>query len=461
MRKRPLSYSTWKSAIKIFAAAAMLLALFPLTHLRAADDRAFPFPYVQEDLPNGLRLVTIPTDSRNLVSIFVVVQTGSRNEVEPGKTGFAHLFEHMMFRGTELYPPQKYDAVLTRAGAASNAFTSDDLTAFYTTFSKEDLSQILAMEADRFQNLDYAPEIFKTETGAVLGEFNKDSADPFFKLDEVLDDTAFDKSTYKHTTMGFRKDVEDMPNQFDYSRQFFDRYYRPEYTTVVVAGAVDPKVVRPLVDQYWGKWKRGSYKATIPEEPPQKGPRENHVDWPEPTLPLIVVAYHGPAYSDTDKNWAALDTLSTLAFSSSSDLYEKLVIREQKVDTLGANIAPHVDPGLFTIDARIKHPEDAQYVRDQILATVKQYQTDLVPAQKLSNVLSHERYNFALSLNNSQSVAQTAARFIALRRSPDTINKLFALYATLSPEDIRAAAQKFLADDERTIVTLTGKGGAK
>ncbi len=206
-----------------------------------AQVKTFPFAYTQQDLPNGLRLVTIPTDSPNLVTIYIVVQTGSRNEVEPGKSGFAHLFEHMMFRGTAKYPPEKYNQILQRAGAASNAFTSDDLTAFYTTFSKEDLAEILAMEADRFQTLKYSPEYFKTETGAVLGEYNKNSSDPEEKLDEVLHDTAFDRHTYKHTTMGFLKDVQDMPNQYDYSLKFFDRYYRPEYTTIVVAGDVDAK----------------------------------------------------------------------------------------------------------------------------------------------------------------------------------------------------------------------------
>jgi len=281
----------------------------------SAQVKTFPFTYTQQDLPNGLRLVTIPTDSPNLVSIYVVVQTGSRNEVEAGKSGFAHLFEHMMFRGTAKYPPEKYNQVLQRAGAASNAFTSDDLTAYYTTFSKEDLPTILAMEADRFQTLKYTPEVFKTETGAVLGEYNKNSSDPEEKLDEVLHDTAFDRHTYKHTTMGFLKDVQDMPSQYDYSLKFFDRYYRPEYTTIVVAGDVDPKNVRALVDQYWGGWKRGSYHPDIPVEPAQQGARENHIDWPSPTLPLIDIAFHGPAYSDTSKEWAALDALATLAFS--------------------------------------------------------------------------------------------------------------------------------------------------
>src|ERR1700722_4855237 len=125
--------------------ARLLLLLCSAVLVFAADvpQKTFPFPFTQEDLPNGLRLVTIPTDSPNLVSIYIVVQTGSRNEVEPGKTGFAHLFEHLMFRGTDKYSPEKYQEVLQRAGAASNASTSDDLTQYYTTFSKEDLPQIM------------------------------------------------------------------------------------------------------------------------------------------------------------------------------------------------------------------------------------------------------------------------------------------------------------------------------
>jgi len=433
--------------------------------LFAADSpkKTFPFPYTQEDLTNGLRLVTIPTDSPNLVSIYIVVQAGSRNEVEPGKTGFAHLFEHLMFRGTEQYSPEKYQEVLQRAGAASNASTGDDLTQYYTTFSKEDLPRILAMEADRFQHLKYSSEMFKTETGAVLGEYNKNSSNPEEKLDEVLHDTAFDRHTYKHTTMGFLKDVQDMPNQYDYSVRFFDRYYRPEYTTIVVAGDVDPKRVRVLTDQFWGSWKRGSYHPDIPVEPAQKGPRENHVDWPLSTLPLIAIGYKGPAFTDTQEDWAALDVLATLAFSRTSDLYQKLVVNEQKVDTLDGEMARRVDPSLFEVDARVKRAEDMQYVRDRILDTVKRFQNEVVPAAKLAAVKNRERYQFTMQLDNSQTVAQTAARFVAVRRTPDTIDRLFAIYAQLTPEDIRAAARKYLAESGRTIVTLTGAaaGGGK
>jgi zinc protease len=443
----------------------LLLFVFAAAVVIAADPpkKTFPFPYTQEDLPNGLRLVTIPTDSPNLVSIYIVVQTGSRNEVEPGKTGFAHLFEHLMFRGTEKYSPEKYQEVLSRAGAASNASTSDDLTQYYTTFSKEDLPRILAMESDRFQHLKYSSELFKTETGAVLGEYNKNSSNPEEKLDEVLHDTAFDRHTYKHTTMGFLKDVQDMPNQYDYSLRFFDRYYRPEYTTIVVAGEVDPKRVRALVDQSWGNWKRGSYHPDIPVEPAQKGPRENHVDWPSSTLPLIAIAYKGPAFSDTQKDWAALDVLATLAFSRTSDLYQKLVVNEQKVDTLEGEMARRVDPNLFEVDARVKRAGDMQYVRDQILDTVKRFQSELVATSKLEAVKNRERYQFTMQLDNSQTVAAMVARYVAMKRTPDTIDRLFAVLAQLTPEDIRAAARKYLAESGRTIVTLTGPaaGGGK
>jgi len=170
----------------------------------APPRKAFPYTYDQRDFPNGLRLVTIPTDYPNVVALYIVVQTGSRNEVEPGKSGFAHLFEHMMFRGTEAFPPDKYQAVLKNAGAASNAYTTDDHTAYHTVFSKEDLEAILRMEADRFQHLAYTPEVFKTETLAVLGEYNKNSAEPARKLNEAVRNTAFDRSRATRPTRSTR-----------------------------------------------------------------------------------------------------------------------------------------------------------------------------------------------------------------------------------------------------------------
>jgi zinc protease len=427
----------------------------------AADEprKAFALDYDIKDYPNGLRLITIPTGYPNVVAVYIVVQTGSRNEVEPGKSGFAHLFEHMMFRGTKEFPPDKYEAVLKQAGAASNAYTSDDLTVYHTTFSKEDLDVVLRMEADRFQNLQYTEDVFKTESLAVLGEYNKNSASPTRKLDEVLRETAFDKHTYRHTTMGFLKDVQDMPNQYEYSKQFFDRYYRPEYTTIIVAGDVTPGTTTELVTKYWGEWKRGSYKADIPAETPQKGTRSKHIDWPMPTLPWMEIAFHGPAFSEKEKDLAALDLISFIGFSESSDLYQRLVIKDQKVDYLSAGNPDHVDPFLFSVSARVKKVEDMDAVKQQILSTLAGFKDTLVSPTRLEQVKKHLRYSFALGLDNTEAIAGIVARYVALTRSPESINRVYEMYQNITPEDVRRIARKYFAEDSRTIVTLTGSKG--
>ena len=437
----------------------LVLFSFAATVLPAAG--ILPFPYVQEDLPNGLRLVTIATDYPNIVALHVVIGVGSRNEVEAGKTGFAHLFEHMMFRGTETFPPEKYQAILQQSGATSNATTDDDRTDYYTVFAKEDLEQVLMIEADRFQHLTYPAEALKTESLAVLGEYNKNSASPFQKLTEALRGTVFTHHPYRHTTMGFLDDIQNMPRQYDYSLQFFDRYYRPEYATIVVAGDVQPKAVRALVEKHWGRWQRGSYKPEIPPEPPQDGPRANHVDWPSPTLPLVAIAFRSPAYTDTERSTAALRALAFLAFSPTSDLYQKLVIQEQKVDLLVSSASDRIDPELFEIIVRVKKTADVPYVEEQVLAAAHRFTEELVAADRLEALKSHLRYSFSLGMDSNAAIASTVSRYVALRRTPETINRLYALYAQLTPEDIRRAARDCFVERGRTIVTLTGKAGAR
>src|SRR5437764_363998 len=427
------------------------------------EQKVFPYQYTIDELPNGLHLITIPTDYPNLVALYIVVRTGSRNEPELGKSGYAHLFEHLMFRGSEHYTGQQRDAILKRAGADDNAYTTDDRTVFHEVFSKEDLDKILDLESDRFQHLKYDQNAYKTETKAVLGEFNKNTANPAEKIFEVLRATAYKKHTYEHTTMGFIKDIEDMPNQYEYSLQFYNRYYRPENTYITVVGDVQHDAVLAMVKKYFGNWQRGNFSPQIPTEPQQPAPREEHIDWPSPSLPYVDVAFRGPAYSDTEKDHAALDLLQAYAFGENSELYQKLVLKEQKVDSLDTSFSDRLDPELFYVEAHVKDEKDMNYVRDQILATFKRYTTELIPQDKLNQTRSRMRYSFALSLNSSEAIAGTLAEYIALRGTPETINKLYALYDQVTPEDIRAAAAKYFVDNNRTIVTLTSKakGGAE
>ena len=440
----------------------LFMAISVLTTNAQQTRKVFPYPYQVDDLPNGLRLVTVPTDYPNLVSLYTVVGAGSRNEVEAKKSGYAHFFEHLMFRGSENFPAGRFDEIMKKAGASSNAYTSDDRTVYHETFAKEDLDEIMRLEADRFQKLKFPEEKFKTEAGAVLGEYNKNSASPGFKMYEVLRETAFQKHTYSHTTMGYLADIQDYPNQYDYAWQFFNRFYRPENTTIIVVGDVKQPEVLAMVKKYWSDWKRGDYKQTIPSEPAQTEARSKHIDFASNTLPFVTVAYRAPAFSETEKDKAALDLLAAIAFGENSDLYQKLVLKEQKAVFVGADSENHVDPELFSVIAQVKDEKDMNYVRDEIIKTYKRFTTELIPQKQLDETRSRQRYAFSMAMNSNDAIAGTLASFVALRRSPDTIDKVFALYDSITPEDIKRYAAKYFTDNNQTVVTLaTKKGGAE
>ena len=183
----------------------------------AWSQNILPNTIYQKDLANGLKVVTIPFESPGIASFYILVRVGSREEVEPGKTGFAHFFEHMMFRGTDKYPKELYAETLKSTGASANANTSLDRTLYHMTGSSRHLETMFELESDRFRNLKYSVQDFKTEAGAVKGEYTKNYADPYAQLYEKTNNTAFDVHTYKHTTMGFFDDIVAMPDQYEYS----------------------------------------------------------------------------------------------------------------------------------------------------------------------------------------------------------------------------------------------------
>ena len=442
----------------IIAALMLSLPLLGFAQQRGGTSKLFTYQYTIDDLPNGLRLVTIPTDYPNLVALYVVVSAGSRNEIEAGRSGYAHFFEHIMFRGSQNFPPERREEIFKRAGAETNAYTSDDRTVYHATFSKEDLDQIMQVEADRFLRLKYSPEQFKTESKAIKGEYDKNSSNPFTKMHEVLRETAFKRHTYSHTTMGYLKDIEDMPNNYDYSKQFYQRFYRPEYTTILLVGDVTHERALELTKKYWGEWQHGNYKADIPDEPEQKESRTAHIDWDAPTLPHLVVAFHAPRYSDTSKEVAALDLFQQIAFGENSDLYQQLVLKEQKVDDLEPDFEHKADPELFAVYARVKDPAQVTYVRDQILKTFERYKTELIDQSKLDATRSRTRYGFAMALDSNDRIAGALASYVSLARTPETLNRLFETYQKVTPEDIRDAARKYFREESRTIVTLSTKG---
>jgi zinc protease len=436
----------------------LLLSIAPAMFAIARDSKdskIFPYQINQVTLDNGLKIVSIPFDSPGIIAYYTVVRTGSRNEIEPGKSGFAHFFEHMMFRGTERYSKDKFTAVLKEIGADNNAFTSSDQTVYHTVASASALETMMDLESDRFMNLKYSEEDFKTEAGAILGEYNKNSSSPFQAIDEKIRDAAFDVHTYKHSTMGFLKDIQDMPNQYQYSLTFFDRWYRPENCVVVVVGDFQQDQLIALAKKYYGPWKHGTYTLNIPPEPPQKAEKSVDLPWKSKTLPILTIAYHGPAFSDQLIDGPAVDLFSQVVFSQTSDLYRKLVVEDQVVELIRGGLDDNRDPGLFSMFTRIKEPKNIQTVKDAILKAIEEAKTKPVSAERLASIKSHIKYDFAMGLDNADHVAAAISGYISLTNDPESVNKVYALYDRVTPADIMMAANKYFTETNRTVLLLT------
>jgi len=419
-----------------------------------ADAKAFPFPTTLLTLPNGMRVFVVEYDSPGLVAYYSIVRTGSRNEVEPGKSGFAHFFEHMMFRGTAQFSTEKYNAAIKSMGADSNAFTSDDMTVYHILAGAQALPTIVTIEADRFQHLEYAESEFQKEARAVLGEYNKGASDPLQPMVEALYDHAFQTHTYKHTTIGFLRDIEDMPNQFAYSRQFFDHYYRPDNTLLLIVGDVTADKVMPLIESHYGTWRAGPARPEVPAEPPQTREQRATVPWKGASLPMVLIGFHTPAFSADSTDSVALEVLAELVFAERSPLFRRLVLEEQKVEHIDGSAERHVDPNLFTILARVKQGKDLPYVEMSIYDEIARVAAQGTDDKTLAEVVSRTRYAFAGQLSTADRVALVGADFLARTGKLTSIDEAFALLSKVTVADIKRVAGKYFTPQNRTVVVL-------
>jgi zinc protease len=423
----------------------------------AGGSKFFPYKHENYTLDNGFKAVLIPIKGSGLVAYYTVVRTGSRDEWEPGRSGFAHVFEHMLFRGTEKYPSAEYSRLVSEMGADANAYTSDDITCYYMIIPSASLELAMDLESDRFQNLLYEEGPFRTEAGAVYGEYRKNITNPFRVAYEEMLDTAFDKHTYKHTTMGFERDIKEMPNMYDYSRSFLQRYYRPENCVLLLAGDFDAKNVKKMIKDYYGGWPTGYVEPQIEAEPQQKEERRVDVAYNGRTLPLVWIAYKGDAYDPNDKMIVAANLLADLAYGENSEIYKNLVIREQKVQWIEGDFGFNRDPKLYDVYTRVKDEADIEYVIEEIDKTAEEFKTELVSEEELENIKKRSRYGYLMRLETPSDVASRLARIIALTGGIEAVDGFYETMSKLTPDDIRAAAQRYLQKERRTVLILTGK----
>jgi zinc protease len=424
--------------------------------------KAFPFPIELHSLPNGLRVAFVSYDSPGLVAYYTLMRVGSRNEVSLGRSGYAHFFEHMMFRGTKAHPSEEYNATVLRLGLNTNAFTSEDETVYHLYGPAKALPTVIEYEADRFQNLDYDEAAFRTEAGAILGEYIKSASNPEQKLMEKMLETAYSRHPYRHTVIGYLQDIESMPSGFDFSRDFFRRFYTPDNATILVVGDFDKADTLARIEKAYGGWKGKLDAPPVPAEPKQTKSKHATVDWPNPTLPRLWIAWHAP--SAHDLHVAAVENLlNAYLFGPTSPLYQGLVLGKQLVDSMDATYGDHRDPYLFGVLLRVKDAKNLRAVEHAVLKDVSALASGRVDAKRMEAVRSNLEYSTIMSLDNADAVAVTEAVNTALTGEVEFLNQEFDEIGKVKPADLPAFAKKYLLDVNRTTVTLTtaAKGGAR
>ncbi|MDP3278365.1 MAG: pitrilysin family protein [Deltaproteobacteria bacterium] len=451
-----------RRATPAHASVALCAALLALgSYAPNASAQVLPATPTVDTLPNGLRVVVLPLNSPGLAAWDVLVRTGARDEIEPGHSGFAHLFEHMMFRGTERMSAHAYEHHMQSLGADNNAYTTEDFTLYTVTLPSRALAQLIPVEADRFQHLHYDEPTFQTETRAVLGEYNKNSANPVRAMWEVLSETAFTQHTYSHTTLGYLADIEAMPTMYTYSQQFFRRFYTPDNCTIIVAGDVQREAVLALVTQHFGAWSGHRDNPTIAVEPAQTAPRRRDLVWPSATTPRVLVGYRVPAFSLANRDSAALEVLGALAFSESSPLYQQWVVRDQRLLGLESWKAEvHRDPGLFVVDARMGASPDPNALESAIQATLDELGRTPPEAARVAAVVSNLRYSLPMSAQTPSASAEMIARWMAVTGDVAAYDTLYRTLAEVTPADVQRVASQILTTAHRTTIALYPAGTA-
>ncbi len=443
------------SNIVLFILGVIIMSI-PMSENIISKENIFPYKIINHKLENGLKVIFIPMESNGIVSSYTVVRTGSRDEWEAGKSGFAHFFEHMMFRGTKRHPGAMYDSLITSMGADANAYTTDDYTCYHLNISNEDLPMVIDLEADRFQNLAYTKEGFQTESGAVYGEYRKGRTSPFQVLWEDLKNTAFKKHTYKHTTIGYEKDIKDMPNLYDYSLTFYQRYYRPENCVVMVVGDFDQNKTLLEIKKQYSNWATGYTMPKIDVEPEQKSELKANVSYQGKTNPIITLAYKGIAFDPNNKNFLSAQIFGDIAFGATSDLYKKLYLKEQKLQVLSSEIDMNRDPFLWMFFGVVNQESDIDYVNTEMLNTIEFFKTNLVTKEKLEKVKKKMKYSFLMGLDTPDKVAGGLAKFIAITGGLENLENYYNTLNSITPEDIQNTVKKYFVNNKKTTVILKG-----
>lgn len=415
-------------------------------------------PAAQEfRLSNGLKLIVQEDHRAPTVANMVWYRAGSVDE-QNGTTGVAHVLEHMMFKGTKKLKPGEFSQKVAELGGRENAFTSRDYTAYHQQVEKSRLEQVMALEADRMQNLTMDPAEFGKEIRVVMEERRLRTDDqPLALLTEALNATAFTASPYRHPVVGWMDDLQNM-NAAD-ALAWYQRWYAPNNATVVIAGDVDAKQVLKLAEKYFGKIPPKTLPKTKPQlEPKQIGIRRVTVEAPAEN-PYLILAYKVPKLNDVEKDEDpfALEVLAAVLDGyDNARLPAKLVRTDRVANSVDAGYDSIArGPVLFTLSGEPTKGTSIDQLEAALRAEVERIAKDGVSADELKRVKAQL---IASQIYKRDSVFGQAMEIGSMEVSGIShkmIDRIIERLAAVTPAQVQAVAQKYFADEQLTVATLS------
>jgi zinc protease len=449
-----LSRGVRRAAASVVVVAGVLLA--PASQAAVRPPR---LDYSMTTLPNGMNVVLLEDHSTPIVHLQMWYHVGSKNE-RPGRTGFAHLFEHMMFKGSKNVEPEGHPSYVSSVGGQSNAYTNEDATVFWETVPAQYLPLVLWLEADRLASLKIDERVFQTERDVVKEERRmRIENQPYGRLQEIIADHAFTAHPYKHPVIGSMKDLE--AASIADVREFFQTYYVPGNATAVLVGDFDSKEALALATQYLGRVPKSDKPVPrdIPKEPVKVNERRVAIseEWP---LPAVVVAHHVPADGHPD-SYPLHVASKILSDGQSSRIYRKLVYENGLALAAfgGGNIIE--DPNLFFAVALVQPGHTTEEATNALIAELDRLRNEPVSAAELQQAKNQFARDYILGRESNQSKAEQLGHAVVIHNDIKTADGEFDIFQGLTVADVQRAARNYFTPENRLVLTIMPKGASR
>jgi zinc protease len=436
--------------------ASIVLGSLALLNRPANALVALPHSTIRtKDLANGLRILMVEDHEAPVINIQVWYHVGSKNELR-GKTGFAHLFEHLMFDGTKNLGPEQFSDYIVRSGGTDNANTTEDATIFWETVPSNNLPVVLWLEADRMRNLQITDHVFKNEREVVKEERRlRLDNQPYGTVVESLYQSAFSVHPYQHQVIGSMEDLDRA--SIDDIKAFYDTYYVPSNATLVMVGDFEASEAESLAGKYFGPLPAAAPPARmIPPEPAQTSKRVLKMVR-DVALPAFVEGYHMPADGTPDAYPLRL-AAKILSEGESSRIYRRLVYEKQIALDAQSTGNFTEDPNLFfvlgVLNAMHTPAEGEREVDDE----VAKLRSEPVTPEELETAKNQILRDFILSRETTKSRGDELGYDAVILKDAQLVNTELARFLAVTPADIMRVAQKYFVPENMTLVEVTPQG---